>query len=96
MLLTAKNTCLYEQNQEKTQCKVTGSYMVGQAQLMREEDIALARRVCGGGSARAVARMLSPIALIEIERNPTPEGFFPNSKDLETFAVEYVKVYRKI
>ena len=37
--------------------------------------------------------MPSPVAPIEIERNLTPEGFSPNSKDLETFAVKYVGMY---
>ena len=63
---------------------------------MGEKDIASARRVCGDGSARAVARIPSPVAPIETERNPTPEGFSSNSEDLATFAVEYVEMYGEI
>ena len=63
---------------------------------MGKEEIALTHRVCGSGSVKAVARMLFPVAPIEIECNPTSESFSPNSENLATFAVEYVKMYREI
>ncbi len=92
-LLTAENTRLKQQNQERSQQKPGGAWVLGRARLMTAADVETACRVCQQGSLTALPQptLLSPPPMEE--DGNSYQDFAPDSDDFADMTLEYLELY---
>ncbi len=92
-LRTAENTCLLRQNQERTQKKVSGTFVLSCVRLMMSDNIAEARWAHQRVNTQSGPALPTQQPVEVREAIDEPAEDFPNSDDLVDFAMDYLDMY---
>ncbi len=92
-LLTAENTRLKQQNQERSRQKPGRAWVLGRARLMTAADVETARRVRQQGPSSALTQLTSLPPPPTEEDGNSYQDLVPDSDDFADMALEYLELY---